>query len=177
MLLMPRFLALLVPALAIAIACHDVGAHISEPADVKMASQPTESGGEDTIIEAAFRWHIAQLAHSARAEEVYFLTDAQDADPSDAFMARFSDITWPHLKRKSASELNRKDLWFYDRETGARGTILRVKEIRHGPDSSVSVIVEAWSGRNSLERATLILEPHDMPWIVRDVRDQSLISY
>lgn len=124
---------------------------------------------DDRILEAAYRWFIADKEGRGSPSRAYFLSSLEGDDPSDSFIARFSS-SQPAVKKASASEV--ADSCVRDRETHAPGYLLKVYGLQRHPDGSVELEVDGHGGRFGGEGATLILAPKGAEWTVREVRDR-----
>ena len=134
------------------------------------APRPEPPRDDEAVLEAVYRWQIADLASRGAPMGEYFLSDARGGDPSEAFVQRFSDLS-PRPRRKSESEAA-PDAGIRDRATGARGGILSVRGIEWRADGTVEVRVQVYAGPEGAEGATLILAPQGPAWTVREARDR-----
>jgi hypothetical protein len=88
------------------------------------------------IYEAVFRHQFGRNASAVQQSAGSYLIQIQDADPTDAFLLRFSGST-PPVKRVSEGQ-RAQDTGIYDRKTHKPSLIFNLGAIR-------------WHGKNSLE--------------------------
>ena len=105
---------------------------------IGLSGDDARKNQEDDIREAVFRW---QFDHNASEQQgyakVYFLeVGEKEGDPSDEFIKRFAGNKPPVRKRSECSVSTRGD---FDKKTGERGLVFRLRVIEWKSDTEVDV--------------------------------------
>src|SRR5262245_52028284 len=87
----------------------------------------------DDIREATFRYMFTHNASGQKPDAGVYCLEIEDADPSDAFMARFAG-SMPPVKKASQCTASGED-GVRDKKTKKPGLILRVEAVRLDGDS------------------------------------------
>lgn len=156
-----------IPLLAISLSSCAPSSSVAK--DAARQSDGFDRTDDERVLEAAYRWFIADQEHRGCPSRAYFLSSVAGDDPSVALIVRFSGLQ-PIVKKASASEV--EDSCVRDRETHAPGYLLKVHRLRRNPDGSVELEVDGYTGPLGAEGATLILIPDGPEWMVREIRDR-----
>ena len=93
------------------------------------------TGAEADVYEAVFRHQFVRNASSAQQSAGTYFIQIREADPSEAFLLRFSGHT-PTVKPASQARLGRHSV-VYDPQTHQESLVFEVRVIRwHGKDSA-----------------------------------------
>jgi hypothetical protein len=121
----------------------------------------------DSVLEEVYREEITSFDAEVVPHVEYFVSAIGGGDPSDALVSRLQR-KGATVKKVSASQRDQNKV-VRDRETGARGLILRVTDYRWLKDGTLYVEVSVVAGPGGVpnQDSACILTPIEGGWTLR----------
>lgn len=141
--------------------------------DAKRAAGSLSLSREDAVREAVFKYQIERLTTDLpKKDVVFFLSVGEEANPSDALIARFAGRR--PLVKKVSDSVPKKYEGIFDKDTGKKGILFSVTSIKWINDSEAEVegghytAPLAASGnvyKVRFENGKWVVKDDDMKWI------------
>jgi len=133
-------------------------------ASCAVPAESIRAKAEDEIREVTFRYQFLHNASGLQQNaKIYFLAIGEEGgDPTDEFMERFADDK-PTNKKESQAKLGDG---VKDRDTGERGLIFRVGNIKWVSDTEVEVEGGYYEAGLSSSGNTYFLKKQKDKWVV-----------
>lgn len=122
------------------------------------------------LLEASCRWYIADQQQRGGSTQVLFVEASPGVDAPRALLERLAALG--RIVRPASAASENRSSGTVDRESGAPGSLLRVRAIVRLPDGRVEIGFEAYAGPEGAEGVTLILLREAAGWRVESVRDR-----